>query len=181
MSGSAASRRGHPCPPALALIEAPGPLWILSCDSPGLISLGLLGWSEAPKWEDGVTASVRHSHGLPLDPLPSGHHRPDPWSIAGTAGDPGVQPIAVDQGTVSCEVGRLLSCFPRRITWHRPVLPAPPNDAWLDWRPLSCRASHTGLLGPSKGLSPGCLPLAVGLMNQAVHCSAAGTSKQEHT
>ena len=46
---------------------------------------------------------------------------------------------------------------------------------------LSCRASHTGLLGPSEGLSPGCLPLAVGLMNQAVHCSAVGTSKQEHT
>lgn len=85
--GSEASRRGHPCPPALALIEAPGPLWILSCDSPGLISLGLLEWSEAPKWEVGVTASVRHSHGLPLDPSSSGHHRPDPWSIAGIAGD----------------------------------------------------------------------------------------------
>ena len=39
VSGSEASRRGHLCPPALALIEAPGPLWILSCDSPGLISL----------------------------------------------------------------------------------------------------------------------------------------------
>ena len=47
--GSEASRYGHLCPPALALIEAPGPLWILSCDSPGLISLGLLGRPGAPR------------------------------------------------------------------------------------------------------------------------------------
>ena len=47
--GSEASRYGHLCPPALALIEAPGPLWILSCDSPSLISLGLLGRPGAPR------------------------------------------------------------------------------------------------------------------------------------